>query len=94
MDKQEIMSTARSIGTLDISTRNHQDCCVLFEPHSVATRTSPAEAADAEADLEIDALAGKALAGRETKSFELEGLGHETGTSGASCRKVLLHRPS
>jgi thiamine biosynthesis protein ThiI len=73
MDKQEIMSTARSIGTLDISTRNHQDCCVLFEPHSVVTRPSPTEAADAEAGLDIDALAGKALAGRETRIFQLEG---------------------
>jgi thiamine biosynthesis protein ThiI len=74
MDKQEIISTARSIGTLDISTRSHQDCCVLFEPHAVATRASPTEAAEAEADLDIDALAGKALAGRETKAFQLEGL--------------------
>ena len=73
MDKQEIISTARSIGTLDISTRNHQDCCVLFEPHSVATRPSPTQAADAEADLDIAALAGKALAGRETSVFQLEG---------------------
>jgi tRNA uracil 4-sulfurtransferase len=73
MDKQEIISTARSIGTLDISTRRHQDCCVLFEPHSVATRPSPTDAADAEADLDIDALAGKALAGRETSVVQLEG---------------------
>jgi tRNA uracil 4-sulfurtransferase len=73
MDKQEIISTARAIGTLDISTRSHQDCCVLFEPHSVATRPSPAEAADAERDLDIDALAGRALAGRETRAFQLEG---------------------
>jgi thiamine biosynthesis protein ThiI len=73
MDKQEIMSTARSIGTLDISTRTHQDCCVLFEPHSVATRPSSMEAAAAEAELDIDALTGKSLAGRETRAFDLQG---------------------
>jgi adenylyl- and sulfurtransferase ThiI len=58
---------------LDISTRTHQDCCVLFEPHSVATRPSSTEAAAAEAELDIDALTGKSLAGRETRAFDLQG---------------------
>jgi tRNA uracil 4-sulfurtransferase len=71
MDKNEIMANAREIGTLDISIRDHQDCCVLFEPHSVATRPSLEDAAQAEAELDLDSLVGKALAERETRDFEL-----------------------
>jgi thiamine biosynthesis protein ThiI len=73
MDKLEIMATAGSIGTLSISTRRHQDCCVLFEPPNVSTRASATDASAAEADLDIEALVGKALAGRETRVFELQG---------------------
>jgi tRNA uracil 4-sulfurtransferase len=74
MDKQEIIDEALSIGTYDISTRRYQDCCVLFEPRSPATRSSIAEVEDAETELDIDAMVGKALAAVETRSFELPGL--------------------
>src|SRR5919106_1675215 len=71
MDKQEIIELAERIGTFEISTRRYQDCCVLFEPRSPATRATVAEADAAEADLDIDAMVGKALAGRETRVLEL-----------------------
>ena len=71
MDKQEIMDLAKRIGTYEISTRAYQDCCVLFEPRAPATKTYPELAARAEADVDIDALVGKALAGREVRTFEL-----------------------
>jgi tRNA uracil 4-sulfurtransferase len=71
MDKQEIIDAAIGIGTYDISTRRYQDCCVLFEPRSPATRASELDAQQAEAGLDVDALAGKALAGIETRTFEL-----------------------
>lgn len=70
-DKLEIIELAQRIGTFDISTRRHQDCCVLFEPRSPATRVHPSQAAAAERDLDIEALVGKALAGAETRTFEL-----------------------
>lgn len=73
MDKQEIVNDARSIGTYEISTRKHQDCCVLFEPRSPATRAHPAQADKAEAGLDIEALVGKALAEIETRVLELPG---------------------
>ncbi|HZA40983.1 MAG TPA: tRNA uracil 4-sulfurtransferase ThiI [Actinomycetota bacterium] len=74
MDKQEIIDLAEHIGTFDISTRRYQDCCVLFEPRSPATRATPGEADAAEAELDIDAMVGKALAGRETRVLELPDL--------------------
>jgi tRNA uracil 4-sulfurtransferase len=71
MDKQEIVDNATSIGTYDISTHKHQDCCVLFEPRSPATRAKPHHAERAEQELDLDAMVGKALAGVETRELEL-----------------------
>lgn len=71
MDKQEIMDEAKRIGTYDISARQYQDCCVLFEPRSPATKSEPAHATRAESELDMDALVGKALAGREVRELEL-----------------------
>jgi thiamine biosynthesis protein ThiI len=71
MDKQEIVDHATAIGTYEISTRRYQDCCVLFEPRSPATKTRVIDAERAEAELDVNALVGKALAGIETREFEL-----------------------
>ena len=71
MDKQEIMDEAKRIGTYDISTRQYQDCCVLFAPRSPATKSAPELATRSEQELDMDALVGKALAGQETREFEL-----------------------
>jgi thiamine biosynthesis protein ThiI len=72
MDKQEIVDLATMIGTYEISTRKHQDCCVLFEPRSPATKTRADQATAAEAGLDVETLIGKALSGIETQVFELE----------------------
>jgi tRNA uracil 4-sulfurtransferase len=71
MDKQEIVDNATTIGTYDISTRKHQDCCVLFEPRAPATRAKPRHAEKAEQELDMNAMVGKALAGVETRELEL-----------------------
>ena len=71
MDKREIVDQAERIGTYEISTRRYQDCCVLFEPRSPATKTEPRHAEKAEEDIDVEALVGKALAGIETRAFEL-----------------------
>jgi tRNA uracil 4-sulfurtransferase len=74
MDKQEIVDQASAIGSYEISTRSHQDCCVLFEPEAPATKTLPEDAARAERDLDMEALVGKALAAREEHVVELPDL--------------------
>ncbi|MEA2432827.1 MAG: tRNA uracil 4-sulfurtransferase [Actinomycetota bacterium] len=71
MDKQEIVEDAKAIGTYEISTRKYQDCCVLFEPRSPATRANPFVAERGEEQLDIPALVGKALAEIETRVLEL-----------------------
>ncbi|HEY7876443.1 MAG TPA: tRNA uracil 4-sulfurtransferase ThiI [Actinomycetota bacterium] len=71
MDKQEIVDLATRIGTYEISTRKYQDCCVLFEPRSPATKATAEAASHAESELDMDALVGKALAGLETRVVEL-----------------------
>jgi thiamine biosynthesis protein ThiI len=71
MDKQEIMDEAKRIGTYEISARDHQDCCVLFSPRAPATRSNAEQAVRGEKDLDMDALVGKALAGREVRVLEL-----------------------
>ncbi|HEX2049830.1 MAG TPA: tRNA uracil 4-sulfurtransferase ThiI [Actinomycetota bacterium] len=71
MDKVEIVDAATAIGTYEISTRRYQDCCVLFEPRSPATRSDARLAERAEGGIDLDALVGKALAATETRVFEL-----------------------
>jgi tRNA uracil 4-sulfurtransferase len=71
MDKLEIIEAAKRIGTYVISARRYQDCCVLFEPRSPATRTTVEAAERAEANLDVHELVDKALAGRETREIEL-----------------------
>lgn len=71
MDKQEIIDLATRIGTYEISTRKYQDCCVLFEPRSPATKANAELAERSESELDMDALVGKALAGLETRVVEL-----------------------
>lgn len=70
-DKTEIIELARRIGSYSLSIRRYQDCCVLFEPRSPATRTDPALAERAEQGIDIQELTAKALAGAETEELEL-----------------------
>ena len=74
MDKLEIIDDARRIGTFEISTRKHQDCCVLFEPKSPTTKARLSDVGAAEAELDIEAMVGKALTGLETRVLELQDL--------------------
>ena len=67
MDKQEIISLARAIGTYEVSIQPHDDCCSLLMPRRPATRSTPEELEAAEAPLDVDALVSMALEGVETK---------------------------
>lgn len=61
-DKIEIEALARRVGTYEISTDPHQDCCVLFVPRRVTTHASLAALEDAEARLDVPALVEKGVA--------------------------------
>ncbi|MCE9581645.1 MAG: tRNA 4-thiouridine(8) synthase ThiI [Planctomycetes bacterium] len=61
MDKQEIIDTARRIGTYDVSALPHDDCCSFLMPRSPATACTPDKAAEAEKGLDVDRLVKETL---------------------------------
>ena len=69
-DKADIISLAQQIGTFDISTLPHEDCCSLFVPEHPATNASIADLRHAEQALNIDGLVKQALERVEQKIVE------------------------
>jgi tRNA uracil 4-sulfurtransferase len=55
-DKEEIMQTARMIGTYETSIQADQDCCSLFIPRHPETMSSIEQAERAESNLDIPRL--------------------------------------
>ena len=68
-DKDEIIREARALGTFETSIEPDQDCCTLFVPRNPATRSTVAEAEDAERALDVPALVEQGLATVETLEF-------------------------
>ena len=66
-DKAEIMDLAERIGTFEISTLPHDDCCSLFVPKHPATNASLEAVQEAEAALDINALVKLAVESVEKK---------------------------
>ena len=73
-DKIDIIAKAEQIGTFDVSTLPHQDCCSLFVPKHPATRASLSDLDKAEEGLDISALVEIAMNGLEKQvvSFSYE----------------------
>ena len=69
MDKDEITTEARRIGTFEVSTLPDQDCCQLFVSRSPATAATLDEVHAAEEQLDIPALVQAAVAGLEEQRF-------------------------
>ncbi|HXF81984.1 MAG TPA: tRNA uracil 4-sulfurtransferase ThiI [bacterium] len=69
-DKSEIIARAEAIGTYEISIRPYPDCCSLFVPAHPRTQPTLAEAAAAEAALDVTALAIEALERSERITVE------------------------
>ena len=65
MDKEEIVTLARRIGTFDTSILPYEDCCTVFTPRHPKTKPVPEEVAKAESVLDVDALVEEAVAGIE-----------------------------
>lgn len=70
MDKQEIVTRAREIGTYETSIRPYEDCCTLFVPQRPATRPGRDRVIEAEAALEVKKLTRAALDTLETRTIE------------------------
>ena len=62
MDKEEIVTIARKIGTLDTSIPPYEDCCTVFTPKHPKTKPTLGQLLHAERNLDRQALIEKALA--------------------------------
>lgn len=73
-DKVEIIAKAEELGTFEVSTLPHQDCCSLFVPKHPATHATREELDTAEEGLDIPALVEESMNGIERKivSFSYE----------------------
>ncbi|MXZ01945.1 hypothetical protein F4Y93_15380 [Candidatus Poribacteria bacterium] len=69
---------AKGLGTYDVSTRPHQDCCSLFVPKHPATRASLAELEDAESGLDVNVLVEDALNNLEKVVVNEKNTAHST----------------
>ena len=70
MDKEEIMTEARALGTYPISIVPDQDCCTLFTPRNPLTRGRLARVEAAERALPIDEIVEKAVADAVVEDYE------------------------
>ena len=70
MDKEEIMTEARRIGSYPISIIPDQDCCTLFTPKNPLTRGRLAQVEGAERALPIETLVEGAVATAAVEYFE------------------------
>lgn len=68
-DKLEIIAEACAIGTYELSTQDHADCCTLFMPRTPATRATVEEVRDAETALDVESMVARAVASAEYRDF-------------------------
>ncbi len=61
MDKEEIVTIARKIGTLDTSILPYEDCCTVFTPRHPKTKPTLGQVINAEKKLDRPALIAAAL---------------------------------
>lgn len=61
MDKVEIVEEAKNLGTFDISTQAHDDCCTLFMPRQPAAHARIADVLASEASLDVSSMVKAAL---------------------------------
>jgi thiamine biosynthesis protein ThiI len=72
MDKQEIMSLAKQIGTYETSILPYEDCCTVFLPKAPKTKPDQETAERQEARLEMERLVREAVEGTEVMVLSAE----------------------
>ena len=65
MDKEEIITVARKIGTMETSILPYEDCCTVFTPKHPKTRPSLREIETIEESLDVEGLVAAAVEGTE-----------------------------
>ena len=71
MDKEEIVTIARKIGTFDISILPFEDCCTVFTPKHPKTRPVLAKIIEAEKALEAEEINIEAMIEKAVKDTRL-----------------------
>ena len=71
-DKQNIVDTAKQIGTYEISIRPDEDCCSLFVPKHPATKAKLGDVLENESHLDFDVLVKEAIDRCEQEYVEEE----------------------
>lgn len=69
-DKIEIIDEARAIGTYELSTQEHADCCTLFMPRTPETHANVAQVLEGEKDLDIPRMVADAMASLSWVDFD------------------------
>ena len=72
LDKEEIIQTAKAIGTYETSILPYEDCCVLFSPKHPVLRASVEEAQRLYKELDAEELIQAAFDKREHKRFAVK----------------------
>ena len=72
MDKEEIITVSRHIGTFDISILPYEDCCTVFTPKHPRTRPELAKVLAQEEKIDVDALTERAFESMFTEYFKAE----------------------
>ncbi|MGQ0735236.1 MAG: tRNA uracil 4-sulfurtransferase ThiI [Acidobacteriota bacterium] len=70
MDKEEITTQAKRLGTYPISIVPDEDCCTLFTPRHPVTRARPAQIESAERTLPLDEMVEEAVGGAAIEAFQ------------------------
>jgi thiamine biosynthesis protein ThiI len=69
-DKEEIIRTAKKIGTYKTSIQPYEDCCTIFVPDNPVTKPKLRFVRYAEEDLEVEKLIDEAIEGMEVISID------------------------
>ena len=72
MDKEEIVTIARKIGTMETSILPYEDCCTVFTPRHPKTKPTKAQVDHACAMLDFDGLIARALENTEMVKVRYE----------------------
>ena len=70
MDKEEIVTIARKIGTFDTAVLPYEDCCTVFTPKHPKTKPTLGQLLGAEKNLDREALIERAL--QNVEKFKVE----------------------
>ncbi|MFB0919491.1 MAG: tRNA uracil 4-sulfurtransferase ThiI [Oscillospiraceae bacterium] len=71
IDKTDIVSIARKIGTFETSILPYEDCCTVFTPRHPRTKPKLQDVLEVESALDVEALVDEAMQNKYTVKFDI-----------------------